>query len=61
MEEASLDDYIPEHAVEEEWEFAAPQYYDFLNPDEDEQDADLWFGTPIMNLCFSILLFRLAN
>lgn len=26
------------------YEFRAPMYYDFCNPNEDAYDGDLWFG-----------------
>jgi hypothetical protein len=31
--------------IEEEWEFAAPMYYDFLAPSPDDLSADVWFGS----------------
>lgn len=40
-----MDDFGLEHAVEDEWEFDAPQFYDFTATEHDDQDVDLWFGT----------------
>lgn len=50
MEASSTDDFMLEHQVEEEWEFDAPQFFDFTNSNEEAQDVDLWFGTRTTSL-----------
>jgi len=40
-----MDPTQDEFVIEQEWEFAAPQYYDFLNPSIADDGVDKWFGT----------------
>lgn len=40
-----MDEFGLEHTIEDEWEFDAPQFYDFTAVENDDQDVDLWFGT----------------
>ena len=45
MEDPTANEFDLDFQVEEAWEFAAPQFYDFGDPAADDKAADRWFGT----------------